>query len=63
MLFTPPQMYVIREIKSSKMRWVGHVAHMGEKSNMYSVLVAKPGEKRTLRRTKNRYRIILKIGL
>jgi hypothetical protein len=26
--YTPPQ--IIRQIKSRRMRWVGHVAHMGE---------------------------------
>jgi hypothetical protein len=41
-------MYVIRVIKSSTRRWAGHVAHMGVKSNMYRILVAKHGEKRTL---------------
>jgi hypothetical protein len=41
-------MYVITVIKSSTMRWAGHVAHMGVKSNIYRVLVVKLGEKRTL---------------
>jgi hypothetical protein len=27
------------------MRWVGHVARMGDKRNSYSVLVEKPEEK------------------
>jgi len=48
MIFTPPQMYVSRVSKSSRMRWAGYVACMGEKSNMHRVLVVKPGEKRTL---------------
>jgi hypothetical protein len=39
------------------------VAHMGVKSNMYRILVAKHGEKRTLWRHKNRFRIILKESL
>jgi len=30
------------------MRWVGHVAHMGEKRGVYVVLVGKPGGKRPL---------------
>jgi hypothetical protein len=33
---------IIRIIKSRKMRWVGHVAQMGEKRNMYRLLVGKP---------------------
>jgi len=48
MIFTLPQMYVSRVIKSSRMRWAGHVAHVGEKSNMHRILVVKPGEKGTL---------------
>jgi hypothetical protein len=47
------QMYKIRIINSSRMRWVGHMACMGEKRNVYSVLVGKPGEKRTLVRPRN----------
>jgi hypothetical protein len=31
----------IRQIKSRRMRWVGHVAHMGEKRKVYKVLVGK----------------------
>jgi hypothetical protein len=42
-------MYVdIRMIKSRRMRWVGHVARMGEKNNAYRVLVGKPKSKRSL---------------
>jgi hypothetical protein len=33
---------IIREIKSRRMRWVGHVACMGEGRNMYRVSVGKP---------------------
>jgi hypothetical protein len=33
---------VIRMIRSRRMRWVGHVACMGEKRNAYMVLVGKP---------------------
>jgi hypothetical protein len=34
---------IIRMKKSKRMRWVGHVAHVGE---MRSALVGKPGGKR-----------------
>jgi hypothetical protein len=30
---------IIRQVKSSRMRWAGHVAHMGEGRNVYRVLV------------------------
>ena len=29
-------------IKSRRMRWAGHVAHMGEERGVYRVLVGKP---------------------
>jgi hypothetical protein len=29
-------------IKSRRIRWAGHVAHMGAKRNAYRVLVGKP---------------------
>jgi len=31
---------IIRMIKSRRMRWVGHVARMGDRSDAYRVLVA-----------------------
>jgi hypothetical protein len=33
---------IIRQIKSRRMRWAGHVARMGEGRNVYRVLVGKP---------------------
>jgi hypothetical protein len=33
---------IIRQIKSRRMRWAGHVARMGERRNVYRVLVGKP---------------------
>jgi hypothetical protein len=41
---------IIRQIKSRRMRWVGHVACIGEGRNVYSVLVGKPKGKRPLER-------------
>jgi hypothetical protein len=46
---------VIRVIKSRRMRWEGHVARMGERSNVYSVLVGKPEGKRLLGRRRRRW--------
>jgi hypothetical protein len=43
---------IIRIIKSSRMRWAGHVARMGEKKNVYRLLVGKPEGKRPLGRRK-----------
>jgi hypothetical protein len=33
---------IIRIVKSRRMRWAGHIAQMGEKSNAYRLLVGKP---------------------
>jgi hypothetical protein len=38
-LYSSPDM--IRQIKSRRMRWAGHVACMGEGSTVYKVLVGK----------------------
>ena len=41
---------IVRVIKSRRMRWVGHVARMGERRGVYRVLVGKPEGKRPLGR-------------
>jgi hypothetical protein len=47
-LYSSPS--IIRIIKSRRMRWAGHVARMGERRNVFRLLVGKPGGKRPLRR-------------
>jgi hypothetical protein len=54
---------IVRVIKSRKMRWVGHVARMGEKSGVYRVLVGKPEGKRPLGRPRRRWVDNLKVDL
>jgi hypothetical protein len=39
---------ILRQIKSRKMRWAGHVASMGEERKLYKVSVRKPEGKRPL---------------
>jgi hypothetical protein len=46
---------IIRIIKSRRMRWAGHVARMGEKENVYRLLVEKPEGKRPLGRPRRRW--------
>jgi hypothetical protein len=46
---------IIRIIKSRRMRWAGHVARMGEKGNVYRLLVGKPEGKRPLGRPRHRW--------
>jgi len=43
---------IVRVIKSRRMRWVGHVAHMGERTGVNRILVGIPGRKRLLVRPK-----------
>jgi hypothetical protein len=45
---------VIRQIKSRRMRWAGHVARMGEERNVNKVLVGKLAGKRPLGRPQRR---------
>jgi len=45
------------------MRWVGHVARMGEERGVYRVLVGKPGGKRPLRRRRRRWLANIKTDL
>jgi hypothetical protein len=47
-LYSSPD--IIRQIKSMRMRWAGHVARMGGARNLYRVLVGKPEGKRSLER-------------
>jgi hypothetical protein len=51
-LYSSPN--IIRQIKSRRMRWVGHVACMGEERNVYKVLMGKPEGKRPLERPSHR---------
>ena len=39
---------VIRVIKSRRMKWAGHVTHMGESVGVYRVLMGKPEGKSSL---------------
>jgi hypothetical protein len=61
-LYSSPD--IIRQIISGRMRWVGHVARMGEGRNVYRVLVGKPEGKKPpgspRRRWEDRIRIELR---
>jgi hypothetical protein len=54
---------IIRIIKSSRMRWAGNVARMGEKRNVYRLLVGKPEGKRPLGRLRRRWIENIKMDL
>jgi hypothetical protein len=44
----------VRVIKSRRMRWVGHVARMGQGRVVYRLLVGRPERKRPLGRPRSR---------
>jgi hypothetical protein len=52
-LYSSPS--IITVIKPRKMRWLGHVARMGEKRNASKLLVGKPEGKRPLERPRRRW--------
>jgi hypothetical protein len=52
-LYSSPS--ITRIIRSRRMRWARHVARMGEKRNMYKLLVGKPEGKRPLGRPRSRW--------
>jgi len=54
---------IVRVVKSRIMRWVGHVAHMGEGIGVHRVLVGKPEGKRPLGRPRRRWEDNIKTNL
>jgi hypothetical protein len=60
-LYSSPD--IIRQIKSRRMRWAGHVARMGKGRNVYRVLVGKPEGKTALGRQRRRWEDGIKMGL
>ena len=54
---------IVRVMKSRRMRWAGHVAHMGDRKGTYRVLVWKPEGKRPLRRPRHGWECNIKMDL
>jgi hypothetical protein len=54
---------IVRAIKSRRLRWVGHVACIGEGRGVYRGLVGKPGGKRPLGRSTRRWEDDIKLDL
>jgi hypothetical protein len=54
---------IIRVIKSRRMRWVGHVAHMGENRGAYRILVERPEGRQPLGRPRRRREENIKMDL
>jgi hypothetical protein len=59
-LYTLPN--IVRVIKL-RIRWVGHVAHVGERRGIYRVLVGKPKGMRPLGKPRHRGEDSIKIDL
>ena len=55
--------HIVRVIKSRRMRWVGHVARMGEGRGVYRFLMGKPEGKRQLGRSRRRWVDNIKMGV
>jgi hypothetical protein len=60
-LYSSPD--IIRQIKSRRMRWAGHVARMGEWRNVYRVLVGKSEGKRPPEIPRHRWEDGIKMDL
>ena len=60
-LYSSPN--IVRLIKSRRMRWVGHVARMGERKGVYRILMRKPKGKRPLGRPRRRWENNIKMCL
>ena len=54
---------IVRLVKSRRMKWAGHVAHMGEGRGVDRVLVGKPEGKRPLGKPRRRWEDNIKIDL
>jgi hypothetical protein len=58
-LYSSPSM--VRVIKAKRMRWVGHVARMGEVRGAYSISVGRPERRTPLGRPRHRWEDNIKI--
>ena len=54
---------IVQVVKSRRMRWAGHVAHLGEGRGVHRVLVGKPEGKRPLGRPRLRWEDNIKMDL
>jgi hypothetical protein len=59
-LYSSPD--IIRQVKSRRMRWAGHVARMGEERKVYKVLVGKLEGRRPLGRPRLRWEDGIRMG-
>ena len=55
--------YVVRVIKSRRLRWAGHIARMEEGRSAFKILTGKPTGKRSLERPRRRWEDNIRIYL
>jgi hypothetical protein len=60
-LYSSPN--IIRDMKSRRMRWAGHVARMGEEGKLCKVLAGNPEGNRPLGRLRHRWEDGIGMGL
>jgi hypothetical protein len=60
-LYSSPN--IIRQIRSRRTRWAGHVARMGVERNVYRVLMGKLEGKRRLGRPRRRWEDVIRMDL
>ena len=60
-LYSSPN--IIKNFKSRRLRWAGHIARMDQYRNAYRVLVGKPESKRPLRIPRDRCEHNIKMDL
>jgi hypothetical protein len=60
-LYSSPN--IVRVIKARRMRWVGHVAHMGKVRCAYNILVGRPEGRRLLERPRRRWEDSIKMDV
>ena len=54
---------IVREIKSRRLRWAGHVARMVEGRSAFKILTGKPTGKRPLGRPRRRWKGNIRMDL
>jgi hypothetical protein len=62
-IFGPKRDEVTGEWRKLHSRWAGHVARMGEETEVYKVLVGKPEGKRPLGRPRRRWEFGMRMDL
>jgi hypothetical protein len=60
-LYSSPN--IVRVIKSRRMRWVEHVARMGDERGVYKVMVGRPKGKRLLERPRRKWEDNIKLDV